>query len=97
MTVAQAKKLTLRLLPGELAVWKLPPDAPIPPAQGQGFWSVTRICCGGPLVVAGFLDHDPRGDAFVGVSDEKCEETCITVLGRVESALSVRLGRVEVS
>ncbi len=36
------KKLILRVLPEELAVWKLPPDAPFPSAGGRGFWSVTR-------------------------------------------------------
>jgi len=38
----QEKKLTLRLFPEELAVWKLPPDAPLPSLGPSGFWSVTR-------------------------------------------------------
>ncbi len=39
----QVKKLRLRVLPEELAVWKLPPDAPLPSSVGErGFWSVTR-------------------------------------------------------
>ena len=36
------KKLTLSVLPDELAVWKLPPDAPFPSVGKSGFWSVTR-------------------------------------------------------
>jgi len=37
------KKHTLWVLPEELAVWKLPPDAPFPSFVGEtGFWSVTR-------------------------------------------------------
>ena len=34
--------LELMLLPDELAVWKLPPDAPLPSIGESGFWSVTR-------------------------------------------------------
>jgi hypothetical protein len=36
-------KLCLRLLEGELAVWRLPPDAAVPlPPPGAPLWSVTR-------------------------------------------------------
>ncbi len=38
------KKLTLKLLPGELAVWKVLPGAQMPsfPLEKPGFWSLTR-------------------------------------------------------
>lgn len=36
------KKLTLSVLPDELAVWQLPPNAPLPSVGESGFWSVTR-------------------------------------------------------
>ena len=34
--------MKLSVLPMELAVWKLPPDAAFPPFCAAGFWSVTR-------------------------------------------------------
>ena len=38
----QVKKLPLWVLPEELAVWRLPPDAPFPSVGERGFLSVTR-------------------------------------------------------
>ncbi len=38
----ELKKLTLQVLPGEMAVWKLPPDALLPSFGPSKFWSVTR-------------------------------------------------------
>ena len=35
-------KHTLTLLPGEYAVWKLPPAAAAPDLPGDEFWSMTR-------------------------------------------------------
>jgi len=34
--------LRLRVLPGEYAVWQLPPDAPLPPVDPTDFLSITR-------------------------------------------------------
>jgi hypothetical protein len=36
------KNLKLSVLPGELAVWRLPPDAPVPTIDESVLWSVTR-------------------------------------------------------
>lgn len=34
--------LRLRLMPGEYAVWRLPPDAPLPSTETADFLSITR-------------------------------------------------------
>ncbi len=38
------EKMTLKLLPERLAIWKIPPGRPIPsfPQNQPGFWSITR-------------------------------------------------------
>jgi len=37
------KTLSLRVLPDQFAICRLPPDAPVPePVAGGGFWSLTR-------------------------------------------------------
>ena len=68
------KKLTLRVLPEKLAVWKLPPDAPLPSFVGErGFWSITRTS--EELSVVSVLRSVP-----VGVQSEKGWR-CIGVKG----------------
>ena len=38
------EKMTLKLLPERLAIWKIPPGKPVPPfpRNQPGFWSITR-------------------------------------------------------
>lgn len=52
--------IPLTVLPGELAVCRLPPDAPFPPwADGPGFLSLTRTA--EELSVVCPADHVPAG------------------------------------
>lgn len=56
------KTVSLRVLEGEFAVWKLPPDS-VPPAFGDApFLSITRTAV--ELSVVGPAEHVPDG-AFV--------------------------------
>ena len=53
------KSVSLRVLRGELAVWKLPPNAEPPEIDGAPLLSITRT--GAELSVVGPADQAPEG------------------------------------
>lgn len=53
------KTVDLRVLEGEFAVWRLPPDSPPPPLDDTSFLSVTRTAA--ELSVVGPAEHVPHG------------------------------------
>jgi len=55
------KSVSLRVLEGELAVWKLPLDSVLPPLGGVPFLSITRTAA--ELSVVGPTDQVPDGVA----------------------------------
>lgn len=55
------KSFSLRVLEGEFAVWRLPPDSVPPVLGGASFWSVTRTAA--ELSVVGPADQVPDGVA----------------------------------
>lgn len=90
------RKLRLSILPMELAVWKLPPNAALPPFGAAEFWSVTRtgeelsVVSGPALVPTGVPSEG--GWRCLGVKGPLAFE----MVG-VMAALSVPLGEAGIS
>lgn len=55
------KSVSLRVLEGKFAVWKLPPDSVLPPLGDASFLSITRTAA--ELSVVGPADQVPDGVA----------------------------------
>lgn len=76
------KKLTLKLLPGELAVWKVLPGAQMPssPLKEPAFWSLTRT--GDETSVVSDVEMVPPG------SISQPGWRCLSVIGPLDFSLT---------
>lgn len=76
------KKLTLKLLPGELAVWKVLPGAQMPsfPLEKPGFWSLTRT--GEETSVVSDAETVPPG------SPSQAGWRCFSVIGPLDFSMT---------
>ena len=73
-------QIELRVLPGEYAVWRLPPDAAMPQIEGGAFLSLTRTP--EEVSVVSVADAVPEG-----VRAER-DFRCLAVIGPLEFAIT---------